>query len=285
MRFFACFALIAFQCTLGARKGVTREVTSDHYANDSMEEQYANHQDGAETQDIDKMMEGYIEQSKIRYWVEPAGFYWTLSGLDEIRSFLSAGFVDSGRDTLNEISDITDDRQTWTFWEQPDQVECGTDTFIYDDNNIFIRHYVYIAQYPGVGVLSPPSFGSFGVSAHGNGPTQHAWDVHLSSWRSQKIEDILTDYTEDSIMRVFSGCRGTPLEFKGLKGIRNAFERILAALEGVTDLEDTMEDVDETVQVVDWIWRAPSRGYIQAHETVIFDENLKIKRQNVVFRK
>jgi len=276
MRFLACFAFTTFQCTLGARKGVIQ-----HHG--SIEETWANHQNSVETKDIDKMMEGYTEQSQIKYWMAPAGKYWTVSGLDQIRKFNNVGFLDSGR-SPNEISQITDDRQTWTFWDQPEKVETGTDTFIYDDNFKFIRQYVYTASYPGLPQFSSPPFGSFGVSTHGNGPTQHAWDIHAAAWRSQKIEDILTDYTEASIMRIFSGVYG-PIEFKGVAGIRRAFTGALASLAGVTDYEDIMEEVDENVQVVDWVWQAPSRGYIQSHETVIFDENLKIKRQNVVFRK
>jgi len=267
MRFFACFALTVSQCTSSARKAVSQAASVD-----SIEEAWANHKNSVATKDIDKMMEGYTEQSQIQMWMEPSGKYWIVSGLDEIRKFNRLGFLDSGR-SPNQLSEITDDRQTWTFWNQPEKIETGTDTFIYDDNFKIIRQYIYTAAYPveaevpqlswsPIGVfrhfkpiwqyIFPPSppIGVFRHPTPGNGPTQHVWNTHAAAWRSHNLEDILKDYTEASIMRVFSGGHG-PIEFKGVAGVRRAFTGALAALAGVTDYEDMLEEVDENYQVVD----------------------------------
>lgn len=274
MRFFVCLVLTVLASS--ARKDVSQAAPSG-----SVAATWTHHFNAVIAKDIDALMEGYTEKSEIKTWNEPAGEYTTVSGLDEIRTFNIHQFYDLGFSPAQR-SEITDDLSTWTVWEDPDAVEVGTDTFIYDDNFKIIRQYIYIAAYPPAPPAAP--VGSLGYPTPGNGSTQKAWDTHAAAWRSQNIEDIMLDYTEASIMRVFSDGAG-PFEIAGLAAIRGTFEGIFAALANVTDYEDVLQEVDDDHQVVDWVWQAPSKGYKQAHETFIFDENLKIIRQNVVIRK
>ena len=111
---------------------------------------------------------------------------------------------------------------------------------------------------------------------------QASWDNHFAAFGGQNLDQIMVDYTENSVVRLYNFTKKEKAEFKGLDAIRGMFAGLFAELKDLSGLEAPVVDVDEEGKQVFLVWKCPTSGYTDVSDTFVFDDNFKINRQNIV---
>mmetsp|Transcript_23360 Transcript_23360/g.65135 ORF Transcript_23360/g.65135 Transcript_23360/m.65135 type:complete len:223 (-) Transcript_23360:151-819(-) len=114
---------------------------------------------------------------------------------------------------------------------------------------------------------------------------QEAWDNHFEAFRKQDLEKIMKDYTEESVVRVYSSTDMKKTEFRGTAQIREMFVGLFRDLYDLKTLDAPVIDVESTPGQVFSVWMCPGCGYETTTDTFIFDSANHIIRQNTVVTK
>jgi len=123
-------------------------------------------------------------------------------------------------------------------------------------------------------------------AAAGYAPTsvQQAWDNHFSAFGAQDVDKILLDYDEKSVLKAFNHKEGALTTATGVAEIRDFFVGLFKTLSDLSALAAPVVEVTEApAKQVYLIWSCPSSGIASAQDTFIFDDNFKIRRQNIAF--
>ena len=111
--------------------------------------------------------------------------------------------------------------------------------------------------------------------------------MHPTHWLI--FTQVLKDYTEKSVIKVYDQITGELTEFKGLKGVKECFTGLFKDLSDLSGLAAPAIRVEEAsggiAGSVFLVWRCPSSGYTHVTDTFLFDEDGKIAKQNVVIMK
>merc|ERR1712154_11601 len=119
-------------------------------------------------------------------------------------------------------------------------------------------------------------------------PIQDAWANHFEAFGLQNTTQILLDYVETSIIRVYDFTTNTYQKVEGLAAIETMFNDLFAAINAKKVGEDTgvvaPNNNGETVESPDrstfLVWR--SYSHPRATDTFLYNDAGKIVRQNIV---
>ena len=92
------------------------------------------------------------------------------------------------------------------------------------------------------------------------------------------------NYNEESIITTFDVAEDELSTYQGVDEITPFMENFFESLTNLTDLNAPFLEVSEESKMVFLVWSNPASGYLDATDTVLFDMNYKIDRQNIVFR-
>jgi hypothetical protein len=113
-----------------------------------------------------------------------------------------------------------------------------------------------------------------------------AWTNHVQAFGGQDLDKIMLDYDAYSVARVHViGSSGPAVAtYKGTAEIRVMFAELFAALADRSQLDIPHLFVEEEPGQVFLIWNSPTDGHYNCTDTFIFDDALKIRRQNIVVK-
>ena len=153
--------------------------------------------------------------------------------------------------------------QVFLVWESPSSgFDKVTDTFLFDDAGKIIRQNIVVQTAP---------------------TTQPAWDNHFAAFGGQNLDQIMLDYTEDSVIFVHDIATGTNSKHAGMTEVRAMFDGLFAELSDLSELSAPIVKVEEgPVPQVFFVWSCPSSGITQATDTFAFDGADKIIRRSFV---
>ena len=105
---------------------------------------------------------------------------------------------------------------------------------------------------------------------------------HFDAFGSQDVPKILLDYTEDSVVSVWSTKDEKLSVFKGIAEIESLFTQLFKDLSDLSTLAAPLIKVEESPgNMVFLVWECPGCGFKKVTDTFIFDGE-KIVRQNIV---
>jgi glutathione S-transferase len=112
--------------------------------------------------------------------------------------------------------------------------------------------------------------------------TQEAWDNHFTAFGAQNVDQILLDYTEESVLKAFDSTTKQLTTAKGIEEIKAFFANLFNVLSDLSALDAPVVEVTEApFKQVYLNWSCISSGILQAHDSFYFDDNFKIIRQNI----
>ena len=107
--------------------------------------------------------------------------------------------------------------------------------------------------------------------------------MHPTHWLIST--QILKDYTEKSVIKVYDQITGELAEFKGLKGVKELFTGLFKDLHDTSGLAAPAIRVDAGSEgiagSVFLVWRCPTSSFTHVTDTFLFDEDGKIAKQNI----
>lgn len=250
-----------------------------------------NHFSAFGTQDVEKILIDYSEDSIITTFDQTTGAKTVFNGLAGARECFVGLFA-----SLSDTSDLAAPQQVvkeatkdapgsvFLIWSCPASgYSQATDTFIFDAASKILRQNVVFAfQDPkGDGSVTAKNDSEAPSSS---GPVHDGWANHFAAFGAQDVEKILADYTEVSEITVFNHVDGSKTDYNGMAGARNCFEGLFKSLFDCSNLGAPIIHVEENAgggQVL-LVWHAAASGYMRATDTFIFNSEGKIMRQHVV---
>ena len=112
---------------------------------------------------------------------------------------------------------------------------------------------------------------------------QQAWNHQFSSFVAKDVDGIMMNYSEESILFVFDQTTDVFVVYHGLEEIRDLMVDFFGTLTDTSDLAGPVLEISEEDKMVFLVWRAPASGYLDGTDTVIFDDEYKIYRLNLVY--
>jgi len=196
-------------------------------------------------------------------------------------------------------------------WECPHAgFHKATDTFVFE--GVMIRKQNIVIETKSSAASSASLLQQFGVSEpiHGVLPAeyhpntvQEAWDNHFAAFgkgafanvgddHTEALDMIMKDYTEASVVHIAAYAEGASAiptfdAHQGLKAIRAMFLGLFDTIDDTCNLGAPLVEVTgdggaHTAKQVFLVWRIPASKYKWATDTFVFDEDLKIVKQNIV---
>jgi len=236
---------------------------------------------------LEQILLDYTEDSIITVYDQTSGSNTVFAGMAGVRECFEGLF---GR--LTDLSDLAapvadvqeaaggEPGSVFLIWSCPASGYAeATDTFIFDGNAKILRQNVVVVDTQSDASAYPLT----SESPTGSGAVHDGFSNHFAAFGGQDVEQIMLDYTEESVITVFNHVTGQKDVFEGLDGVRSCFVGLFASLPDTSDLGAPIIHVEEggSAQVF-LIWRAPASGYDSATDTFIFSPEGKILRQNVV---
>lgn len=250
------------------------------YSPATVQAAWDNHFQAFGGQDLDRIMLDYTERSVIRCHDHRTGETTVCEGLSDIRSFfanLFAALTDLSTLAAPEI--VVEEKpfsQVFLIWSCPSSgfPSCH-DTFHFDSSNRIIRQNIaYTSAEP-----APQAIGGYSPAS-----VQAAWDNHFQAFGGQNLDQIMLDYTEDSVIRCHDHRTGETTVATGMTEIRKFFATLFAALTDLSTLAAPEVVVEEgSARQVFLIWSCEGCGFPSCHDTFHFDAHNKIHRQNIAF--
>merc|ERR1711957_538723 len=150
---------------------------------------------------------------------------------------------------------------------------------------------------PGVGTCDPVATVAQECASLDPKPAMcAAWDNHLSAFsagavattdaaRTLALDDIIKDYTAESLVQVFDNNGDVYQSFSGLAPIRGMFDQLFkdiqaAAIDGDIGLAVKLLEVEPKFNGVFLVWE--SKSHLKGTDTFVFNDAGKIMRQNIV---
>merc|ERR1719296_563550 len=156
-------------------------------------------------------------------------------------------------------------------WEVPGTgIKWATDSFSFENNKIRFQNIAL--DYTRIENPYAPT------------STQEAWDNHFAAFGSQTLDQIMWDYTEESVAVVYdvndaANPNRTATTYTGISEIRGMFAYFFSVLTDLTSL-NAQPVVDDNMVFL--LWECPSSGIYQATDSFVFDANHKVKYQDIV---
>jgi ketosteroid isomerase-like protein len=109
-------------------------------------------------------------------------------------------------------------------------------------------------------------------------------DHHFAAVAGHNVDQILVDYSDRSVVAVYSMQAGQQYVFKGLLAIEACFQGLCGVLSDLTTFDTLVSDVDErqTIGSAFRAWTCPSSGIELASDTFLLDEAQKISMETLV---
>lgn len=269
-------------------------LTMKTYDPKTTQEAWDNHFGAFGSQNVDKIMLDYTEDSLIRVFndKDPNERTVDYKGLAMISKFFTDLFASlSNLETLKApvVSIDEDPGHAFLAWSCSG---CGfasaTDTFIFDKDFKVVQQNIVVTtdatpakeeKPPKVAAAAPPKMAEGEYK-----PTcvAHAWNNHFASFGGQDVAKCMLDYDDKSVVRTFNVTDGKAETHTGPKEIEAFFKGLFAALSDLTTLTAPIIEVDETAKQVFLCWRCPGMGFENGTDTFLFDSNFKVRRQNIV---
>lgn len=249
-----------------------------------------NHFSAFGTQDVEKILIDYSEDSVITTFDQTTGSKTVFTGLAGARECFVGLFA-----SLPDCSDLAAPVQVvkeaskdapasvFLIWSCPASgYSQATDTFIFDASSKILRQNVVFAYQDPKGDGSVVAKNDTEAPS-GIGPVHDGWANHFAAFGGQDVEKILLDYVETSEMTVFNHVDGSKQDYTGLAGARTMFEGLFKSLFDCSNLGAPIIHVEEdaTGGQVLLVWHAAASGYKRATDTFIFDSAGKIMRQHI----
>jgi len=245
---------------------------------------WENHFAAFGTQDVEKVLLDYTEDSVITVYNHLSGtqdVYTGLAGVTECFTGLFESLHDTSDLAAPEISvkEAQGDEPGSVFliWNcKASGYLEATDTFIFDAAGKIVRQNV-VVTYTGASNGDPAV-----ETPTGSGPVHAGWANHFAAFGAQSVEDVLKDYTDESVITVYNQVDGSKTEYSDLSGVTDCFTGLFESLSDTSDLAAPIQHVEEDHPQVFLIWSCGASGYKTATDTFIFNADGKILRQNVV---
>ena len=202
------------------------------------------------------------------------------SGAAEVQSYVARLLEDTTGVQVRSANVHEDGPLTveWVLWHcSTCSISQGADTVIYD---------VY-GRVKEVNAVRWHASGAAGASLRGGAPGSprsyrgdwnYVWNNHADTFALQRVNGILEDYDERSVLIFFDGESVTL--FKGLAGVRQFFEDVFAQLSSVLLFAPRVVQLDQAQCLL--VWECRSSGIRFASDTFVFDANGRILIQTVV---
>ena len=111
---------------------------------------------------------------------------------------------------------------------------------------------------------------------------QAAWDNHFGAFFGAKdLDKIMLDYDELSVIQKYNTKNGTLKTYEGPMQIREQMTRLFSMMTDLSTLKVSVCKVEEVPKNVFLCWECRGSGIEHAVETLLLDEGLKIRRQNI----
>ena len=112
-----------------------------------------------------------------------------------------------------------------------------------------------------------------------------AWKHHLKAFTSRKLEQMMQDYTDKSVVTSFDHTTGMLYIAEGLDAIATLYSSMFKELSDTSDLAVPVIKIMESTPTMDGsvylIWKCPSCGIKSGTDTIIFSADNKIIRHNI----
>lgn len=262
----ACFALFASMVCVSAFGPAAYKATST-------QEAWDNHFAGFGGQDLDVIMRDYKEESVVRFF-QVGGELAIFAGLAEIRGMFVSLFA-----SLSDLSTLTapvadvQDGMVFLIWEAPGMGYLHvTDSFLFDEQHLIHRQNIVAHMDEGARRRL--------LQAYAPKTTADAWANHFDAFGAQDLDKIMLDYDANSEVRLYNyAAPGEATLFTGLEAIRGMFAALFADLADLSSLAAPVVEQEEGMVFL--VWETPEMGYTWATDTFSFDENQKIRYQNI----
>merc|ERR1711884_956842 len=187
-----------------------------------------------------------------------------------------------------------DSANVFLVWSSIDQgIMKATDTFMWKVEGPFnivrILKQNIVATQPAACPDSPPA-NAAPPTPPTDSPIKAGWDNHFAAFGAQNKTNILLDYTESSVVQVYSwGGRDAAgyEKYEGLTAIGGMFDALWASMNAQTKdgsiglgVPDGFPRVEHDIQSVFLTWYSYSNP--KATDTFLFDAAGKITRQTIV---
>jgi len=249
--------------------------------NRTVQSAWDNHLNAFTSQNVDKILLDYTNDSVIVQYNWLGNIESEYKGIAGVTEFFTGLFSELSDLSALEAPVVHVDENpghVFLIWSCTSSgFQNATDTFIFDHDSKISRQNVVIHKTQAVSSTVSLSTNSTG------GIVQAAWDNHFGAFGSQNIDQILLDYTEESMINVYDQFARVWTVYDGLARVRELFTGLFAQLNNLTTLSAPVVRVEENPGQVFLIWNCPGVGYESATDTFLFTGN-KISIQNVVFR-
>jgi hypothetical protein len=249
------------------------------YNPSNTQQAWDNHFEAFGTQNVTQIMWDYTETSLVQVYNFADETHSTYTGLTEIQGMFEGLFLDlynysSLVAPVVEVVDGTADDAGLVFlvWECP-QVGYyqASDTFIFDNTTITYQNIV----------INATSIPASNKAAYTPANYTAAWDNHFEAFGAQNVTQIMLDYNEMSVVRVYDFVAGTYSEFTGLSDIETMFTDLFGTLWSYETLDAPVVDLQPNMVFL--VWECPGVGYRWASDTFAFDPvTYEITYQNIV---
>lgn len=240
----------------------------------SLQEAWGHHYEAFSKLNVDQIMVDYDDHSIVRRFNNTDSTLEVCKGQAEIRAFFERFFEELKGDPpmgspAMSVDETTDVRQVFLCFNIPSiGYATGFDNVVYNKNYKVDRHHIVITR-----DYKPKSM-------------QAAWDNHFAAFGAQNLYQIMLDYDDKSVVKVFNNADNSLATFTGLAEIRGMFSNLFADLKPHLDALTVFHQiVEEDVKQVFLVWNCGAAGYLTAADTFVFDGDHKIRMQDIVITK
>lgn len=267
----------------------------------SLAEAWANHGDAVGTLDADKIMLDYDDDSVLAVFndacegdtgyaeyrgQEIKGFFESLFTrlADPELTFLPAftggdpnPFVEPETGALDATANV------FLVWRSPDEgFGPSTDSFLWKTGYKIMKQNIVTTEEAACGGTVAQKRQLQGAQRD---KVQAGWDNHFEAFGEQNVTQIMEDYLETSIIRVFDSNGDMYSKHEGLEAIQTMFIELFATINAAKQGDDAgvevrLVSVEPEYSSVLLVWT--SFSHPKATDTFLFDDAGKIVRQNIV---
>jgi hypothetical protein len=285
---FVAVAIVAAENDVGSGSGSeSGSVLGSGCIGTATECGWQNHLNAFGTQDLDKIMLDYTEDSMIAVHDIATGNNAVIKGMDDIRAMFSGLF-----DELDDLEGLGTPvikvesepvPQVFLVWECPSSgITQATDTFAFDDAGKIIRQNIVVWRDSKLDLGESVDLRSGKVVATGT-DTQSGWDNHFLAFGEQDLDKIMLDYTEESEINIYNWVTKENTVHTGMVAIRAMFEGLFTALHDNSLLDAPVVMVEDSpIAQVFLVWESPASDFAKVTDSFLFDDAGKIIRQNIV---
>merc|ERR1719330_1992183 len=274
-------------------------VTTPPYNPTTVGEAWSNHFEAFGAQDVEKIMLDYDDESLLVVFNDACDSdtgYAEYQG-QEIKGFFESLFATLADPAMTAVPAFTggdanpvvepetgldDSANVFLAWRSPGNgIVDATDTFLWKDGYKIMKQNIVVTEPNAcVSTAAKPR----PQAAEGD-KIVAGWENHFAAFGGQNVTQIMLDYTEASIIRVFDNNGDVYSKHQGLAAIETMFTDLFAAInaaavDGDAGVGVRHLAVEPQNKEVFLVWK--SFSHPKATDTFLFDDEGKIVRQNIV---